>query len=192
LGTGKAHELATPSGKIEFVAESLKKFKPNDPGRPPMPKYIHSWEGHHSEAYEKYALQLISPHPRFSFHTHYDHASWLDEIKDYRIRKSGYAYWVARINPKDAITRNVMDGDLIEMYNDRGSVVCCAIVTYRVPLGVVHSYASCGKYDPVAPVPGAADRGGCINILTPDRYISEYAIGMAPNSCLIEFRKWED
>ena len=38
---------------------------------------------------------------------------------------------------------------------------------------------------------GATDRGGCINILTNKRWLSKNVPGMAPNSCLIECRKWE-
>jgi len=43
--------------------------------------------------------------------------------------------------------------------------------------------------------PGKAyspDRGGCINLLTPIRMMSQNAPGMAPNSCLVEIGKWED
>jgi molybdopterin guanine dinucleotide-containing S/N-oxide reductase-like protein len=191
-GTDKAHELGTYSGKIEFSSESLKALSPDDEERPPVPHYIPSWEGHRSELYEKYPLQIISPHPRFSFHTHYDkHASWLDEIPMHRVIKDGYAYWPARINPKDAAERGIKSGDLVEIYNDRGSVICIADVTNRVPPGVMHSYGCSAKYDPVVPVPGATDRGGCINLLTSSRMLSKNAPGMTPNSCLVECRKWE-
>jgi trimethylamine-N-oxide reductase (cytochrome c) len=42
-----------------------------DAERPPMgPQYIASWEGHRTtELYSKFPLQMVSPHPRFSFHT---------------------------------------------------------------------------------------------------------------------------
>ena len=76
--TEKGKELGTYSGKIEFVSQSLLKHFPDDEERPPMPRYIPSWEGHTSELAKKYPLQLISPHPRFSFHTHHDaHVPWL-------------------------------------------------------------------------------------------------------------------
>ena len=55
------------AGKIEFESQTLKRFDPDDPERPPVPHYIASWEG--TESYEilkKYPLQLISPHPRFT------------------------------------------------------------------------------------------------------------------------------
>ena len=190
--TENSKELGTLSGKIEFASESLKKYTPDDEERPIVPKYIPSWEGHETELYKKYPLQIISPHPRFSFHTHYDtHASWLNEVPVHRVIKDGYAYWPARINPKDADERDIKNGDLIELYNDRGSVLCIAEVTYRVPVGVMHSYGCSAKYDPVVPVPGATDRGGCINLLTNGRMLSKNAPGMAPNSCLVEARKWE-
>ena len=35
------------------------------------------------------------------------------------------------------------------------------------------------------------DIGGCVNILTPGRLIGDMAPGMAPNSCLIDIRKYE-
>jgi len=59
-GTEKAKELATPSGKIEFVSQSLKEHFPDDEERPPMPHYIPSWEGLTSELARKYPLQLLS------------------------------------------------------------------------------------------------------------------------------------
>ncbi len=190
--TEHSKELGTYSGKIEFASEDLKVLSPDDDERPPVPHYIPSWEGHESELYKKYPLQIISPHPRFSFHTHYDkHASWLNEIPVHRVIKDGYAYWPARINPKDANDRNIKNGDLVELYNDRGSVICVADVTYRVPVGVMHSYGCSAKYDPIVPEVGATDRGGCVNILTSKRMLSKNAPGMAPNSCLIEVRKWE-
>ena len=190
--TEHSKELGTYSGKLEFASEDLKQLSPDDDERPPVPHYIPSWEGHETELYKKYPLQIISPHPRFSFHTHYDkHASWLNEIPVHRVIKDGYAYWPARINPKDAADRNIKNGDLVELYNDRGSVICIADVTYRVPVGVMHSYGCSAKYDPLVPEVGATDRGGCVNILTNKRMLSKNAPGMAPNSCLIEVRKWE-
>ncbi len=85
-GTAKGNELGTYSGKIEFVSESLKKFTPDDKERPPTARYIPSWEGYNSELAKKYPLQLISPHPRMTFHTHHDsHSPWLAEIPANRL-----------------------------------------------------------------------------------------------------------
>ncbi len=192
-GTEKASHLGTYSGKIEFASESLKSKFPNDEERPVTPKYIKSWEGHHSEIFAKYPLALMSPHPRFSFHCHYDkHTDWLDDIPIHRIKKDGYAWWPARLNPEDAKLRGIQSGDIVRLYNDRGSVLCIAVVTERVRHGVIHSYCSSAKYDPLTPGRSdSPDRGGCVSILTPSRMVSKNVPGMTPNSCLIEIEKWE-
>ncbi len=186
--------LQTTSGLIEFESSSLKKFDPEDEERPLIPKYIPSWEGHHTtELYAKYPLQLISPHPRFSFHTMGDaKESWVNEVKDHRVLKEdGHYYWIIRINSKDAEMRGIRQNDLVRVFNDRGAVICAAQVTERVPPGTVHSYESSANYDPVGKPGESADRGGCINLLTPGRYITKNACGQAPNSCLVEVEKHE-
>jgi len=187
--------LATQTGKIEFESQSLKRFDPNDSERPPVPHYIPSWEGHHTkELYSKYPLQMISPHPRYSFHTHYDaKASFVNEIPEHRVKKEdGYYYWVIRINTKDAEKRDIKNSDLVKVHNDRGVVICAAQVTERVPPGVVHSYESSAIYDPIGEPGESPDRGGCINLLTPHRFMSKNASAMAPNSCLVEIERRED
>jgi trimethylamine-N-oxide reductase (cytochrome c) len=192
-GTDKAKELGTYSGKIEFASESLRQNMPDDQERPIVPHFIRSWEGYKSKAYNKYPLQIISPHPRFSFHTHYDnHTSWLNEIPQHRVKKDGYYWWPVRINPIDANARNIKGGDIVELYNDRGSTLCIAEITERVPVGVLHSYGCSAKYDPLVPGKvGSTDKGGCVNLLTSSRMLSKHAPGMTPNSCLCEIRKWE-
>jgi trimethylamine-N-oxide reductase (cytochrome c) len=190
--TNKGHELGTFSGKIEFSSQSLKELSPEGDERPLVPHYLPSWEGHQSPDAGKYPLQLISPHPRFTFHTHYDkHARWLDEIPAHRVQKDGYAWWPARIHPDDAAARGIEDGDIVKLYNVRGTVLCIAVVTSRVRRGVVHSYVSSAKYDPIEPGnPASPDRGGCVAILTPGRMMSKHVAGMASNSCLIDVAKW--
>lgn len=192
-GTDKAHELSTYSGKLEFESQSLLELAPDDEERPPIPRYIPSWEGYDSELAKKYPLQLIIPHVRFSFHTHYDnHTAWLNDIPAHRVTRDGYSWWVIRIHPEDAQVRGIKDRDIIKMYNDRGAILGVAHITERVRPGVVHTYGCSAKYDPLEPgKPGSIDRGGCANLLTPSRMLSKNAPGMAPNSCLIEIAKWE-
>ena len=192
--SGHPEKLGTYTGLIEFEAQSIKVNTPDDKERPPVPHFIPSWEGYKSKTWEKYPLQIIMPHPRFSFHTHYDkHESWLNDIPMHRVKINGYPYLPARIHPDDAAARGVKDGDIIELYNDRGSVLCAASVTYRVPKGVMHAYGCNSVYDPIEPgVPGSTDRGGCVNILTATTHMSTNVPGMTPSSCCIEVRKWEE
>jgi len=190
----KCDKLATYTGKIEFVSESLKKHTPDDDERAPMPKYQHSWEGHLSPLYKKYPLHLISPHPRYGYHTHYDaHCSWLSEIPEHRVvKEDGNAYLVARLHPKAAAARGIGEGDIIKLFNDRGVVLCVARITERLPEFVVHAYCSSGMYVPLEPgSPTSPDKGGCVNILTSKRAMSKNVAGFAPNSCLIDVAKWE-
>ncbi len=185
--------MQTPSGKIEFSSNDLKKFD-IDPDRPPVPKYIPSWEGHHSEAFERFPIAVMSPHPRFSMHTMMDGKdSFINDVEEHRVLVDGYYYLTARVNPEDAKARGVKEGDLIRLYNDRGSVICCAHVTHRVPQGVLHAYESCSDYDPIGTPgePECIDKAGCVNILVSKRPMTATSSGMASNTCLIEFEKWE-
>jgi anaerobic selenocysteine-containing dehydrogenase len=186
--------LQTTSGKIEFVCASLKRAALDDPERPIMgPQYIPSWEGHHTtDLSAKYPLQLVSPHPRFSFHTMGDSKdSWVNEVKDHRVLVNGHRYWIMRINTKDAEARDIKSGDLVRAFNDRGSVIFAAFVTERLVCGTVHSYESCADYLPVGEPGKSADRAGCVNILTSKRYVTPTSTGMAPNSCLVQVERWE-
>jgi molybdopterin guanine dinucleotide-containing S/N-oxide reductase-like protein len=184
--------LQTQSGKLEFVCSSLQRFDPDDPERPVMTKYIPAWEGHHTtELYKKYPLQLITPHPRYSFHTMGDgKQSWINDIRDHRVLVDGYYYWIVRMNPKDAAARIIKENELVKVFNDRGAVICAAQITERVGPGTVHSYEGSAVYDPLGDPGVAPDRGGCMNILTPGRFIIEKSHSIAANSCLVQIEKW--
>lgn len=184
--------LQTQSGKLEFESSSLKRFDPDDPERPPILKYVPAWEGPHApELYAKYPLQLVSPHPRHTFHTQSDgKRSIVNDVTDHRVLVDGYYYWIVRINPADAAARGVGPDDLVEVFNDRGAVICAAQLTERVPPGTVHSYESAATYDPVGEPGASPDRGGCINLLAPSRMMIKRSHALAVNSCLVEIRPW--
>ena len=184
--------LQTPSGKFEFESQSLKRFDPNDKERLPICTYIPSWEGTESELYGKYKLQMVSPHAKYSFHTMGDGKdSTVNDIEQHRMEIGGYKYWIFRMNQKDAAERGLSHGDVVEVYNDRGSVLCGLEITERLPAGIVHSFESCADYQPTG-IPGESpEANGCVNILTPKRFITKNAHGLSVNSCLVEVRKWE-
>ena len=191
------HGLQTPSGKIEFVSKTLQNLELTvvDPERPAMgPQFIPSWEGHHTtELYDKYPLQMVSPHPRFSFHTMGDSkGTWLNEVDEHRIlHDDGHRYWIIRLNSKDAEARGLVEGDLVRAFNDRGEVILHVQLTERVAPGTVHSYESCADYLPTGEPGVSADIAGCVNILTNKRFITPTSNAMSNNSCLIQVEKWE-
>jgi molybdopterin guanine dinucleotide-containing S/N-oxide reductase-like protein len=184
--------LQTQSGKFEFSCSSLKRFAPDDPERRPIPTYNPAWEGIHTkELLAKYPLSLISPHPRYSFHSVGDAKdSTINDIKDHRVLIDDYYYWIARINSQDAAERSIQENDLVRLFNDRGSVVCAAQVTERVPRGVVHSYEASASYDPVGEPGRSTDKGGCVNLLTPSRPIIKRSHAAAMNTCLVQVERW--
>ncbi len=190
-----AEGLQTQTGLYEFESQSLKRALPGDKDREPLCKYHPSWEGcETTELYEKYPLQLISPHSKYSFHTMGDGKdSNINDIDEHRMLIDGFRYWIFRMNPADAAARGLKQGDIVEVYNDRGNVLCGLQVTERVPVGVVHSYEACADYVPLGEPggDGVVEKNGCINNLTNKKFLVEGAHGMGANSCLVEVRKWE-
>jgi len=185
--------LQTQSGKFEFECASLKRFKPDDPERPSILKYLPSWEGPATtELYERFPLHLITPHPRHSFHTQGDgKGSFINEIADHRVEIDGYSYWPVRIHPDDAAARGIGMHDLVRVHNDRGAVLCAAIVTGRVRPGAVHGYESSAIYDPMGEPGNSVDRGGCLNQLTPKRPQIIESHSMATSCALVEITPWD-
>ena len=186
--------LQTQSGKLEFESSSLKRFAPDDPERPPLSTFIPSWEGHHNTLlYSKYPLNLISPHPRYSFHTMFDGKdSVINDVKDHRVLIDGYYYWIVRINIEDAGRRNITNNSLVRLFNDRGEVICAAHVTDRLPPGTVQSAEGSAIYDPIGEPGASPDRGGCINLLTPSRNIITKSHSTASNTCLVQVELWDE
>ena len=183
--------LQTQSGKLEFECNSLKRFK--DPERPPIVKYEATWEGPHSTAlYEKYPLQMLTPHSRYSFHTQGDGKdSFLLNIDDHRVLVDGWYYWVIRMNAEDAKARGIGKHDLVKVFNDRGAVICAALPTQRLPRGVCHGFESSAIYAPMGEPGKSVDRGGCLNLLTPERTQTKSTHSLAGANALVQIVLWD-
>jgi molybdopterin guanine dinucleotide-containing S/N-oxide reductase-like protein len=186
--------VETQSGKIEFVSSSLKRGAKNNADRPALNKYIPSWEGLNTkQLVDRFPLQLMMGHPRYSFHTYGDGKNGpVNDIDEHRVLIDGYPYWTMRINPIDAEKRNIKHHDLIRVFNDRNAVVFVADVSPLLGAGLVKCYESSAIFDPIEGdgPEGYVDRGGCANLLTPSRAQQKGMDGMASNSCLVEFTAW--
>lgn len=185
--------LQTQSGKIEFLPNSLQRFDPDSAERPVLNRYIASWEGPHTEALiDQYPLQLLTTHPRYSFHTQADGKNgFINTIEDHRVEVDGYRYWVLRMNPDDAEARGIVHHGLVGVFNDRATVICAADVTHAVMRGVVKAFESCAEFDFFESEDGrVVDRGGCMNLLTPSRNQAAGTSAISPNSCLVQVRAW--
>jgi trimethylamine-N-oxide reductase (cytochrome c) len=188
------HGLETQTGKIEFAPRSLARTAENDE-RPIINRYIPSWEGPRTTGLiERFPLQLLTTHSRYSFHTSGDGKnSTLNDIEDHRVLVDGYYYWVLRMNDQDAAARGIAHHDLVRVFNERGSVICAVDVSPLIARGVTKAYESAAVVDMIDhPVHGRLDRGGCLNLLTPKRVQVKGTSGMGCNSCLVEIEPWNE
>ena len=185
--------LATPTGKFEFECESLKSFAADDAERPPILKYVRSPEAPSPDASAPYPLQLVSPHPRFSFHSQSDAKdTFINTIDEHRVRLGGRAYLALRINADDAKARGIARHDLVRVFNERGSVICAALPTRRLRPGMVHGYESSALYEPMGAPGISPDRGGALNVLSPRRTQIQRAHAMGTSNCLVEVERWHE
>ncbi|MCO6188404.1 molybdopterin-dependent oxidoreductase [Rhizobium sp. L1K21] len=183
--------LQTQSGKFEFIPSSLKRLEPESPDRPALLQYKAAFEGARSgERYEKYPIQLLTPHQRFSFHTAQDgKGGTLNSVADHRIKVGDKYFWIIRLSEADAAARGIAHHDLVKVFNDRGAVICAAEVTNRIADGVAHSYESAARYEPVGDGNEQVDIGGCMNILTPARMQANGTVASAGSLCLVEIER---
>jgi len=183
--------LQTPTGKLEFIPETLKRSDPTNPERPVVNRYVPAWEGSTRELADRFPLQLIATHSRYSFHTHVDgKGSSTNDIEDHRALIDGHYYWLLRMSVQDAQARGITDRSLVKVFNDRGKVICAADVSAMIAPGVVKSFEASAEYKMVVVAGEAVEIGGCLNTLTPSRSQIKGTSSMSPNSCLVEVERW--
>ena len=108
--------LQTQSGKLEFECYEPQALQ--GPGAA-ADRQIRAVVGGpaRGELFEKYPLQLLTPHSKYSFHTQGDGKdSFLLNIPDHRVNVGGYYYWIVRLNAADAAARGIKKHDLVKVY----------------------------------------------------------------------------
>jgi anaerobic selenocysteine-containing dehydrogenase len=154
----------TPTGKMEFYSKQMK----DRWGQNPLPFYYEPMENKFSspELYAKYPLTLISAHALNKMNS---------QFSSREISQEEPFIW---INPEDAENRGINDGEKVKVYNERGSLILKAVLTEKIPRGVVHTYF--GWWDGV--------HQANLNKLTGE-YISDIGYGTAFHNCLVEIKK---
>jgi len=185
------YPLSTPTGKLEFEATGLLEHFPSDLERPPVPKWIAKGISHEetigTERSKKYPLLVCSNHPRWGVHSQHDDMSWLREIETCKVKgPDGYQYHPVWLHPSEAEKRGIKQGDIVSIYNERGTVLGGAYITERIMPGVVYTDHG-AKWDPI--VPGEIDRGGAINTIVPRNTTSKNAVGHAVSGFLVEVER---
>lgn len=188
------YPLQTPTGKLEFTSTAIEEHFPEDDERPPYPKWVEKSALHDerlsSERAAKYPLLCMSNHGRWRFHANLDDITWHREVETMKIRaKDGYQYEPMWIHPSTAAERGIAHGDIVRIFNERGTVLCAAYVTERLIPGVV-SVDHGSRFDPIDAE--SLDRGGAINLITPHAITSKTVTGMVVSGFLVEVQKVSD
>ncbi|HDN2513444.1 MULTISPECIES: DMSO/selenate family reductase complex A subunit [Providencia] len=171
-----ANPLNTPSGKIEIYSDRLADIAKTwtlEEGDliSAIPMYSPGFESHEDKLTKQYPLQLSGFHYKSRVHSTYGN---VDVIKAACLQEM----W---INPIDAARRNIKNGDMVRIFNDRGEVHINAKVTPRIIPGVV----AMGEGAWYAPDENKIDHGGSLNVLTTQRP-SPLAKGNPQHSNLVE------
>ncbi len=185
------YPLETPSGKLEIYSERLAKYFPDDKERQPIPKWVEKSETHDerisSDRARKYPLLMMSNHGRWRMHAQCDDISWTREIRTCKVKAwDGYMYEPLWIHPATAAARGIKSGDIVRAYNERGAVLGGTIVWERIMPGVVYMDHG-ARCDWI--IPGELDRGGAINLISPNGIVSKHCPGMATSGYLVEVDK---
>ncbi|AVP56244.1 molybdopterin-containing oxidoreductase family protein [Pulveribacter suum] len=112
----------TPSGKCEFWSDRLAAR-----GLDPLPAYIPNHEAPGSSSL--YPLAMISPPARNFLNSTFVNLKSLRDIEGRPL---------VEIHSQDAGARGIADGDLVRVFNGRGSHECHAVVGERARPGVVN------------------------------------------------------
>jgi biotin/methionine sulfoxide reductase len=174
------NRLQTPSGRIEIGSERIASFGYDDcPGHPAWLEPV-EWLG--SPIAARYPLHLLSNQPSRRLHSQYDHAphARAGKIKGRE---------PIRLNPKDAAARGIAAGDLVRVFNDRGSLISAAVIDEALRESVVQ-LSTGAWFDPAEPGKiGSIDKHGNPNVLTVDKGTSRLAQAPSVNSCLVEIER---
>lgn len=132
----------------------------------------------------------MSNHGRWRVHSQCDDISWTREAPTCKVKGwDGYMYEPLWLHPLTAKERDINNGDIVKIYNERGVVLGGAVVWERIMPGV--AYMDHGaRTDMIATGPDKyIDRGGAINLISPYNITSKNCVGMATSGYLVEVEK---
>lgn len=170
--------LQTPSGKIEIFSQAIADFGYDDcHGHP-------KWFPARAETIEAgFPLHLVCNQPHQRLHSQLDYGDFSRSTK-IRDREP------VRINPADARLRGISDGDIVRLFNSRGSCLAAAVLSEDVKEGVMQ-LATGAWFEPQN---RADDAAMCIhgnpNILTRDIGTSKLAQGCTGQITTVEVERF--
>ena len=179
----EVNALGTPSGFIEIFSRKIAAYHyDNCKGHPVwLEKNERSHGGPNSE---KYPFWLQSPHPDSRLH------SQMCEIDSARAKYSIADREPVYMNEEDAKAKGIKHGDVVLVFNDRGSLIAGANISPNFPKGVLRIFEG-AWYGPLNAEVGSVDTYGDPNTVTMDVGTSDLAQATSANTCIVDIRKYE-
>ena len=176
-----AAKLPTPSGRVEIASATIAGFGYADcPGHP---AWLAPVDGAGSDAARRFPLFLVANQPATRLHSQLD-------FGDTSLNSKIEGREPVRIRPEDAAARGIKAGDIVRLYNERGSCLAGAVLSEALRPGVVQ-LSTGAWYDPDDP---AAEKPLCVhgnpNVLTRDAGTSRLAQGCTGQLTLIEIERF--
>jgi trimethylamine-N-oxide reductase (cytochrome c) len=172
--------LGTPSGLIEIYSKNIEKMAYDDcPAHPTWMEPAERLGGPST----KYPLHVVASHPQSRLHSQLC-GTKLNQT--YRIAGREPAL----MNPADAAARNIKDGDVVRVFNDRGQILVGVKLTEDARPGVMRVFEG-GWYDPAEPgKPGTLDKYGDVNVLSLDLGASKLSQGNTAQTITADAEKF--
>ena len=177
----EANPLKTPSGKLELFSEKIARFGYADcPGHAVWLE-CDEWLG--SPRAARFPLALVANNPATRLHGQLDMGA-VSQASKVRGREP------VRIHPNDAGARGIANGDIVRLFNDRGSCLAGAVISTDVRPGVVQ-LSTGAWFDPDDP---RAELAMCVhgnpNLLTRDVGTSRLSQGCSGQHALVELERF--
>ena len=173
------HRLRTQSGRIELYSDEIAGFGYDD--CPPHPAWLEPAEWLGGEPASRFPLHLVSSQPRDKLHSQMD-------AGPVSARGKTAGRETIAINPGDAASRGIGNGDIVRVFNERGACFAGAEITDAMRPGVVR--LACGAwYDPASDADDAPCAHGNANVLTRDRGTSRLSQGPSSATALVDIER---
>jgi len=178
-GYTNVHELIpwrTLTGRQQFYQDHpwMRAFgEPLCVYRPPVDtKTVEPMFGKKPNGNPEVAVNFITPHQKWGIHSTYT-----DNLIMLTLSRGGPCVWVSEIDAKKA---GIEDNDWIECFNVNGAIVARAVVSQRIPEGMVMMYHAQEKLTGVPGAETTGRRGGIHNsatrtVVKPTHMIGGYA-----------------
>ncbi len=124
----------TPSGKAELYSEAMKAL-----GLDPVAEFIPPAESRNGTGKRKYPLELLARKADNFLNSTFSNLPSIQQMEDTDLLE---------INSADALTRGIVDGSTVKVYNHRGEIFLKARVDGAVQPGVVSARLNWAKLSP--------------------------------------------